>query len=164
MNRVKYFCAKIRLTLANRRANIAKNRMDKVIFSSRAKKEEIDCTYEVFLKRCRQQEKAAIMLKRAKNEIPGKPFLPVDLGIEQYTVLPKAAEKLTRHDVEVAVTRHRYGDWGAVSDRHWMNNNAGVKDPCGIIRSRYPLFGGGYFRVETDQRARTTKLYLDGEA
>ena len=45
-----------------------------------------------------------------------------------------------------------------------MNNNAGVKDPYGIIRSRYPLFGGGYFRVETDQRARTTKLYLDGEA
>lgn len=164
MNRIKFFFAKIRLALANRRANVAKELMDKVIRSSRAKTEEIDYTYENFLKRCKQQEKAAVMLKRAKNENPDKPFLKIDLGVEHYIVQPDVSNKVTRHDVEVAVTRHRYGDWGEVSDHHWLCNNEGAKDPCGIIRSRYPLFGGGYFSVETDKRARTTKLYLGGEA
>ena len=164
MNRIKYIFAKARLVLTTCRAKAAKDLMDKVIRSTKAKKEEIDYSYENFLNRCKQQEKAAVMLKRAKNENPNKPFLKVDLGVEHFTVLPDAANKLTRHDVEVAITRHRYGDWGEVSNHHWLCNNEGAKDPCGIIRSRYPLFGGGYFNVETDKRARTTKLYLGGEA
>ena len=162
MNRIKFFFAKIRLALANRRAIVAKGLMDKVIRSSRAKKEEIDYSYENFLKRCKQQEKAAIMLKRATNGNPDKPFLKIDLGIEHFTVLPDAANKLTRHDVEVAITRHRYGDWGEVSNHHWLCNNEGVKDSCGIIRSRYPLFGGGYFSVETDKRSKITRIGLEG--
>ena len=161
MNRIKFFFAKIRLALANRRAIVAKELMDKVIRSTRAKKEEID-SYENFLKRCKQQEKAAIMLKRATNGNPDKPFLKIDLGIEHFTVLPDAANKLTRHDVEVAITRHRYGDWGEVSNHHWLCNNEGVKDSCGIIRSRYPLFGGGYFSVETDKRSKITRIGLEG--
>lgn len=162
MNRIKFFFAKIRLALANRRAIVAKELMDKVIRSTRAKKEEIDYSYENFLKRCKQQEKAAIMLKRATNGNPDKPFLKIDLGIEHFTVLPDAANKLTRHDVEVAITRHRYGDWGEVSNHHWLCNNEGVKDSCGIIRSRYPLFGGGYFSVETDKRSKITRIGLEG--
>lgn len=164
MNRIKFFFAKIRLALANRRANIAKDLMDKVIRSSRAKTEEIDYAYENFLNRCRQREKAAVMLKRANNENSDKPFLKIDLGIEHYIVQPDVSGKITRHDALVAVTRHRYGDWGEVSDRQWFCNNNGVKDAGGIIRSRYMLFGGGYFSVETDKRAGTTKLYLGGEA
>ena len=162
MNRIKFFFAKIRLALANRRAIVAKGLMDKVIRSSRAKKEEIDYSYENFLKRCKQQEKAAVMLKRATNGTPDKPFLKVDLGIEHYIVLPDVADKITRHEAEVALTRHRYGDWGEVSNHHWLCNNEGVKDPCGIIRSRYPLFGGGYFSVETDKRSKITRIGLEG--
>lgn len=162
MNRINFFFAKIRLALANRRAIVAKGLMDKVIRSSRAKKEEIDYSYENFLKRCKQQEKAAVMLKRATNGTPDKPFLKVDLGIEHYIVLPDVADKITRHEAEVALTRHRYGDWGEVSNHHWLCNNEGVKDPCGIIRSRYPLFGGGYFSVETDKRSKITRIGLEG--
>lgn len=164
MNLIKFLFAKIRLALANRRAIVAKELMDKVIRSSRAKKEEIDFSYENFLKRCKQQEKAAVLLKRAKNENPDKPFLKIDLGIEHYIVQPDVANKITRHEAEVALTRHRYGDWGDVSVHHWLCNNEGAKDPCGIIRSRYPLFGGGYFNVETDKRAKITKMYLGGVA
>ena len=162
MNRIKFFFAKIRLALTNRRAIVAKELMDKVIRSTRAKKEEIDYSYENFLKRCKQQEKAAIMLKRATNGNPDKPFLKIDLGIEHYIVQPDVANKITRHEAEVAITRHRYGDWGEVSNHHWLCNNEGVKDPCGIIRSRYPLFGGGYFSVETDKRSKITRIGLEG--
>lgn len=164
MNFIKYFFAKVRLALATCRANTAKDLMDKVIASSRAKTEEIDYSYENFLKRCKQQEKAAVMLKRTKKGNPNKPFLNVDLGIEHFIVQPDVADKITRHEAEVALTRHRYGDWGDVSVHHWLCNNEGAKDPCGIIRSRYPLFGGGYFSVETDKRAKITKMYLGGVA
>ena len=164
MNRIKYIFAKARLVLTTCRAKAAKELMDKVIRSTKAKKEEIDYSYENFLKRCKQQEKAAVMLKRAKNENPDKPFLKIDLGIEHYIVQPDVSNKITRHEAEVALTRHRYGDWGDVSVHHWLCNNEGAKDPCGIIRSRYPLFGGGYFNVETDKRAKITKIYLGGVA
>lgn len=164
MNYIKYLFAKIRLTFATCKVNIAKGLMNKVIRSSRAKTEEIDNSFENFLKHCKKQEKAAVMLKRTKNKNPNKPFLDIDLGIEHFIVQPDVADKITRHEAEVALTRHRYGDWGDVSVHHWLCNNEGAKDPCGIIRSRYPLFGGGYFSVETDKRARTTKLYQGGEA
>lgn len=162
MNLIKFFFAKIRLTLANRKAIVAKKLMDKVIRSSRAKTEEIDYTYEKFLKRCKQQEKAAVMLKRAKNENPNKPFLSVDLEIEHFIVQPDAANKLTRHDIETAITRHRYGDWGEVSADLWRCNNAGVNYKYGVIRSRYSLFSGEHFCVETDKRTNTTRILLDG--
>lgn len=42
MNRIKYFFAKIRLVFTACRAKSAKDLMNKVIISSRAKKEEID--------------------------------------------------------------------------------------------------------------------------
>lgn len=164
MNHIKFFFAEIRLAFANRRANVAKELMDKVIAGSSAKKEEIDYSYENFLKRCKQQEKAAVMLKRAKNENPDKPFLKIDLGIEHYIIQPDIANKITRHEAEVALTRHRYGDWGDVSVHHWLCNNEGTKDPCGIIRSHYPLLNGGYLDVETDKGAKTTKMYPGGVA
>lgn len=164
MNYIKYLFAKIRLTFATCKVNIAKGLMNKVIRSSRAKTEEIDNSFENFLKHCKKQEKAAVMLKRTKNKNPNKPFLDIDLGIEHFIVLPDVADKITRHESIVAVTRHRYGDWGEVSGYNWLCNNEGAKDPCGIIRSRYPLFGGGYFSVETDKRAKITKMYLGGVA
>lgn len=163
MNRIKYFFAKIRLVFTACRAKSAKDLMNKVIISSRAKKEEIDYSYENFLKRCKQQEKAAVMLKRAKKENPGRPFLKVDLGIEHFNVSAVASNWINRLDIEKAITRHQYGDWGEVSEHHWLCNNEGVKDPCGIIRSCYLSAGNRYFFVETDKAAKTTNIYLGGE-
>ena len=164
MNRIKYFFAKIRLTLTTCRAKTAKKLMNKVIAGSRVKAEEIDYTYENFLKRCKQQEKAAVMMKRAKNENTDKPFLSVDLGIEHFIVQPDAANKLTRHDIETAITRHRYGDWGEVSADLWRCNNAGINYKYGVIRSRYSFFAGEHFYIETDKRTNTTRIYLDDVA
>lgn len=164
MNCIKCIFAKARLVLTTCRVKVAKKLMDKIIRSTKAKKEEIDYSYENFLNRCKQQEKAAVMLKRAKNENPDKPFLKIDLGIEHYIVQPDVANKITRHEAEAALTRHRYGDWGEVSVHHWLCNNEGAKDPCGIIRSHYQLLNGGYLDVETDKGAKITKMYPGGVA
>ena len=162
MNHIKYLIAKIRLFFAHNRASAAKEHMNNVIRSSRAAQDEIDDSYENFLKRCKQQEKAAIAVKRLRGD-SDNPILDVDLGVEHFVIAPSISGRITRLDAEVAVTRHRYGDWGEVTLQNWRSNNAEAKNPYGIIRSRYPLFGGGYFIVETDKRANRTEVYLDGE-
>lgn len=162
MNHIKYLIAKIWLFFAHNRANSAKERMNSVIRSSRAAQDEIDDCYENFLKRCKEQEKAAIAVKRLRCDTD-MPILDTDLGVEHYVVHSSVSGRITRLDAEVAVTRHRYGDWGEVTLQNWRSNNAEVSNPYGIIRSRYPLFGGGYFIVETDKRAGKTEVYLDGE-
>lgn len=161
MNYIKYLIAKIKLFFAHWRANSAKERMNSVIRSSRAAQDEIDDSYENFLTRCKEQEKAAVAVKRLSGD-SDNPILNIDLGIKHFILNPNLSERLTRLDAEVAVTRHRYGDWGEVTLQNWRSNNAEAGNPYGLLRSRYPLFGGGYFIVETDKRANRTELYLDG--
>ena len=162
MNHIKYLIAKIRLFFAHCRAVVAKDYMNKVVYYSRGAKNEIQDSYEHFLKRCKEQEKAAVAVKRLQGDTDN-PILDIDLGVEHYTLQANMSGRITRLDAEVAVTRHRYGDWGEVTLQNWRSNNAEVSNPYGIIRSRYPLFGGGYFIVETDKRVNKTEVYLDGE-
>ena len=162
MNYIKYLIAKIRLFFANCFAKSARTHMDKVIRSSRAAQDEIDGSYENFLKRCKRQEKAAVAVKRLRGD-SDMPILDIDLGVEHFIIRPNVSGRITRLDAEVAITRHRYGDWGDVTLQHWRGNNAEVSNPYGVICSRYPIFGGGYFIVETDKRTGRTELFLDGE-
>ena len=162
MNRIKYLIAKIKLFFAHCLANSAKERMNNVIRSSRAAQSEIDDSYENFLVRCKEQEKAAVAVKRLRGD-SDNPIMDIDLDVKHFILNPNLSKRLTRLDAEVAVTRHRYGDWGNVTLQNWRSNNAESSNPYGVIRSRYPLFGGGYFIVETDKRVNRTELYLDGE-
>ena len=162
MNYIKYLIAKIRLFYAHWRAVVAKDYMNKVVCYSRGAQGEIKDCYEKFLTRCKEQEKAAIAIKRLRPE-NDMPIMDIDLGVEHFIIQSNSSGKITRLDAEVAVTRHRYGDWGEVTIQNWRSNNAEANNPYGIIRSRYPLFGGGYFIVETDKRVNITEVYLDGE-
>lgn len=162
MNRIKYLIAKIRLFYAHCRVVVAKDHMTNLVCYSRGACDEIKDSYEVFLTRCKEQEKAAVAIKRLKPE-NDMPIMDIDLGVEHFIIQPKLSGNITRLDAEVAVTRHRYGDWGEVTLQNWRGNNAEASNPYGVIRSRYPLSSGGYFIVETDKRANRTELYLDGE-
>ena len=161
MNHIKYLIAKIRLFFAHLLTNSAKDHMNSVIRSSRAAQDEIDDSYENFINRCKEQEKAAVAVKRLRGD-SDNPILDIDLGIKHFTIKPSLSSRLTRLDAEVAVTRHRFGDWGEVTLQNWRSNNSEASNPYGLLRSRYPLFGGGYFIVETDKRVNRTELYLDG--
>lgn len=163
MDKIKYLFAKVCLVFASCRAKSAKDLMNKIIKSSKTATEEIDYTYENFIKRCKQQEKATIRVKRIKSKNTNKPILNIDLDIEHYIVQPDAADKLTRLDMETAITRHRYGDWGEVSIYEWLRNNQAAKESNGVICSRYPLFKGEYFLVKTDKSTRKlTEICMEG--
>ena len=162
MNHIKYLIAKTRLFYAHCRVAIAKDYMTNLVCYSRGAYDEITTSYDTFLKWCKQQEKAAIALKRLQCDAD-YPILDIDLGVEHFLIRSNSSGEITRMDAEVAVTRHRYGDWGEVTLQNWRCNNTEVSNPYGIIRSRYPLHGGGYFIVETDKRKCITEVYLDGE-
>lgn len=163
MNRVSYLAAKLRLYLARNQANTAKKNLNRVIRNSSAAADEISSSYERFLAESRKQEQCAIDLKRIKNERSKRPLMKISLNTGNFTVLPKAAEKLTQFDVEMALTRHQNGDWGRVSEARWQKNNEAARAGIGKICSGYPLFGNGFFFVETDLAKEKTRVFLKEE-
>lgn len=147
MTLIKYAIAKIRLVFASASAKASKNSMNKVIKNSRAATEEIEDSYENFLMQCKKQEKAKVELKKIQRRTSSRPILDTDLGIIHYIVSPQIADDLTRFDIEMAVTRHRYGDWGKVTPAQWLKNNEAVLSSKGDICSKHSLHGKGYFVI-----------------
>lgn len=158
MNLIKYIIAKLRLSIATANAQASKNSMNKVIKSSKAAKEEIDDSYDNFLKQCKKQEKARIGLKRIQRESGNRPILNADLGTVHYVVSPEIADKLTRFDIEMAVTRHRYCDWGKVNLATWKSNNDAVIGHKGVICSKHSLYGNGFFIIEGNVNSNTVNV------
>ena len=158
-----YLFAKTRLLCAGFAVSIARVRMNRILKSSRGVESKIDRSYENFLKKCKSREKEAVNLKRLKNVKTGKPILKLDLEIEHYIVNPQLASKITRLEAEMALVRHRYGDWGECDIACWRENNKKAKMKNGIVRSRYPLLKNGFFIVETDRKNRIAVMYPEGE-
>lgn len=158
MTLIKYAIAKIRLVFATASAKASKDSMNKVIKSSKAATEEIDEVYENFLTQCKKQEKAKIQLKRFQRKPTSRPILDTDLGIIHYIVSPYVAGKLTRFDIEMAVTRHRYGDWGKVTPAQWKRNNEAVLGRQGDICSKHSLNGNEYFVIEGKAGSTTVNV------
>ena len=164
MNRIAYYWAKLRLWWASSRAKVSKQNMNRIISSTRSASEEITRSYEHFLDRSKEQERCAVALKRIQYRGTLCPILRTELHTDPYLVLPYAAEKLTRFDVEMALTRHRYGDWGARDACDWQINNSRVQNGAGAVRSQYRLLGGGYFYVETDLGVGKTQVFVQEDS
>ena len=164
MKKMAFCFAKMRLKLAGFFVNVAKIRMNRVIHNSRAAKEEIEQSYEKFLKRCKCKEKAAVEFKRLQRKNSDRPILKTDLGVEHYIISADLSDRITRLEAERAITRHRYGDWGEISRQSWWENNRKAGKGEGAICSRYPLFGKGFFLVESRQKGNAAFLSLEGES
>ncbi len=164
MNYLQYSLAKIRLQVTSICARFAKFHLESTIKNTRGAQGTIHHRYEVFLSCCKQQEKAAVLLRRVASQNLCTPLLNVDLGIQHYMVKPALAKVSTRMDTELAITRHRYGDWGDVSSAQWLANNKALGQADGQVLSRYPLYGGGYFLVFTDLKRGRTHMRLECES
>ncbi len=164
MKHVTILSAKLRLKLTRFRVKIAKNRMNREFRSARTEKAKMGNRYERFLACCKEQERAAVTLKRLVSRRSDTPILKTDLGVEHYIIQPDLADKITRLEAETALTRHRYGDWGYLSRRRWRENNEKVIRGDGILRSRYPLYGKGFFVVETDRSRKVAVMYAEGKS
>lgn len=161
MKKIKLLFLKFRLLWTTVGAQVAEKIMNKVINSTKAAEDEMDFCYENFIRRAKQQAKAQVEYLREIGRPDGNPQIDVDLGVEHYIVKPDLAGKITRFDMETALTRHRYGDWGDVTNFSWVINNSYAKNRCGTIRSRYSINDNEHFIVKTDMDSRRTEMFME---
>lgn len=163
MNYIGYLWLKIRLLFIRMRVNTAKKYMLSGIQSSRHTTGNIDRSYRQFLDLSLRQEELAVALRRIARKNTDRPMLHVKIDTGRVCVSPEAQNLLTDFDKEMALIRHRNGDWGETSIPNWQDNNEAVRSDTGKLLSRYPCHSGGFFLIETNRRIPKTHIRLEGE-
>lgn len=163
INPIEYLTIKIRLFLASRRTAAAKRAMEQSIQHTRSATEDIDQSYIRFLDKARQQEVLAVKLRQLQKKQSPYPILDVRVDTGSVSLTGPAETDLTKLDVELALTRHRHGDWGNADPCQWRTNNRAVLAASGSIRSLYNCFGNKRFQIMTDCDRQTTQICMEGE-
>lgn len=163
MNYIGYIWLKIRLLFIRMRVNTAKKHMLSGIQSSRHTTGNIDRSYRQFLDLSSRQEELAVAIRRITHKNTDFPMLNVKIDTGNVCVSPEAKKLLTDFDKDMALIRHRNGDWGETSIPKWRSNNEAVSFGMGKLRSRYPCRSGGFFFIETDLCIPKTVIKLGSE-
>lgn len=163
MNYISYLWVKIRLLFIRLRVNAAKKHMLSGIQNSHYTTGNIDRSYRQFLGLSARQEELAVAIRRIAHKNTDCPMLSVKIDTGRVCVSPEAQNLLTDFDKEMALTRHRNGDWGEPTEQNWRDNNEAVRYKMGKLLSRYPHHNGGFFLIETDLRTPKTIIRLEGE-
>ena len=163
MNPILFLITKIRLFFAICRKRAAKKTLQSAISISQAASEGVNEYFKHFLDVSLKCEKLAVEYKRLKSLKTEKPLLKVSLPLGCVQTSSKSEIALTKLDIETALTRHRYGDWGELTAGQWQRNNNIAKSGKGIVRSCYEYHGGNKFYIDTCMPGGDTLLHLEGE-
>lgn len=163
MNYISYLWFKIRLLFIRLRVNAAKKHMLSGIQNSHYTTGNIDRSYRQFLDLSERQEELAVAVRRITHKNTNFPMLNVKIDTGIVSISPEAQNLLTDFDKEMALTRHRNGDWGEPTAQNWRDNNEAVRYEMGKLLSRYPHHDGGFFLIETDLRIPKTNIRLEEE-
>lgn len=163
INPFEYLSTKIRLFIAVKRTAAAKKVMEHSIQHTRNATADIDQSYNCFLEKARQQEVLAVKLRRLQRRKSLYPILDVQVNAGSVTLTGPAEKELTKLDMELALTRHRHGDWGGADPIQWKANNRAAQSSAGFIRSLYDCFGNKRFCILTDCDKHTTQICMEGE-
>lgn len=164
INPFEYLLTKIRLFIASKRTVAAKKAMENSIQHTRNATADIDHSYNCFLEKAKQQEVLAVKLKRLQRTKSSYSILNISLNTGSVTMTGPAEKELTKLDAELALTRHRCGDWGKADLTQWQANNKAARFGVGSIRSLYDCFGDKQFCVITDCDKQTTRICMEDEA
>lgn len=164
MNLICYLWATLWLFFSARRTAFAKRRMKSATQNSHDVTSRWDKEYMRFLIMSSLQEKMVVLCKRYSRRGTDYPILKVNLNLGIICVSPRAIMALTGLDMELGLTRHKYGDWGIVPSTAWYDNNKAVKSGEGRLLSRYRYNDfEDAFLIETDLKTHKTDIRLRGE-
>lgn len=163
MNPILFLITKIRLFFAICRKKAAKKTLNSAIAISRAASGGVNDYYNRFLEISLKCERLAVEYKRLKSLKTERPLLQVCLPLGNIETSSQSEVELTKLDIETALTRHKYGDWGELSETQWLRNNNIAKSGEGIVRSCYEYHDGNRFYVDTCMPGGDTLLHLEGE-
>lgn len=80
----------------------------------------------------------------------------LQLGLVSITARAQAA--LSEEDVNVALLRHHYGDWGTVGTEDWQANDEALKRDARILSSYIDRSGEKFWIITEADRSATTVL------
>lgn len=163
MNLILFFITRIRLSFAICKRHAAKRTLSSAISISQAASTGVNEYFERFIDISNQCEKLAVEYKRLKSLNSDKPLLKVCLELGNVETSSKSDVILTKLDIETALTRHKYGDWGELNERQWQRNNKIAQAGMGIVRSCYENHSGNRICVDTCMPSGDTLLHLENE-
>lgn len=161
MNRIHYILTKLRLRLMARRVKTAKTKMLASIHTTKQATDRTNRDYRRFLSLSTKREQLAVTLRRLLSEESTKPLLKIKINTGRVSIVPNAKDALTVYDTEMALTRHRNGDWGELTESGWRHNNRNARTYSGKLLSRYRYHGEHFFLVETDFDRKRTVIRLE---
>ena len=148
MNPILFLITKIRLAFAICRKRAAKRTLTTAIGISQTASDAVSEYFNRFLEISLDCE---------------RPVLKICLPMGNVETSSKSEIALTKLDIETALTRHKYGDWGELTVGQWERNNNIAKSGEGIVRSCYEYHGGNKFYIDTCMPGGDTLLHLEGE-
>lgn len=163
MKYIGYLLIKIRLLFIQVWVHSAKKRVLSEIQNSRDTTVDVNRSYRQFLDLSARQEQLTVALRRIARKNTNRPIPNVKIDTGSVSVSPEAQNFLTDFDQEMALTRHRNGDWGEPAAQNWWDNNEAARSGKGKLLSRYPYHGGRFFLIETDLRIPKTHIRLEDE-
>lgn len=164
MNYFAYWWTKLRLRAAGYAVRLAKKQVLLDIQNSYRVTMLLENPYQRFIRLSAKREELAVRLKRLSGQTDGRP--PI-LGIRFDTgeiALAETAEDIPLYDQRMALVRHQNGDWGAVTDRKWNENNRNLQNGRGIVCSLYLSGNCRLFRLETDLANSKTTIRWERES
>jgi len=75
---------------------------------------------------------------------------------------PGAMERTTPMERQVALLRHRQGDWGDVGTKDWQSNDWACRNDARLL-SAYHTIDGTKFWIITEADRSATTILLPGE-
>ena len=163
MNLIMFYIVKIRLFFAICRKNAAKKTLQTAVDFSRSASENVTLYFERMLQVSLECERLAVEYKRLKSKNTEKPLLKLCLSMGEVVTSSKSEIALTKLDIETALVRHKYGDWGELTINEWKRNNRIAETGDGIIHSCYNHHGGTNICIDTCMPSGDTLLRMEGE-
>lgn len=163
MNPILFLITRIRLFFAICRKRAAKKTLQSAISISQAASEGVNEYFNRFMEISLKCERLAVEYKRLRSFKTDRPLLKVALPLGNVETSSKSEVALTKLDIETALTRHKFGDWGELSILQWQRNNRIALAGEGVVRSCYEYKDGNRFYVDTCMPGGDTLLHLEGE-
>ncbi len=161
MTFLNYLFTRTCLFFASVRSAAAKRRVLSALQSTRTATGCMGASYERFLLCAADRENLAVRLKRCMRKKEKPPILNKQIDTGTLSIPDTVKQRLTRYEVEMALTRHRCCDWGEIDDRQWQVNNRHAQLGCGKVSSVFDGASGSALRITTDLSAKTTQLLME---
>lgn len=82
----------------------------------------------------------------------------VQFSLGQTVITPGALESLNPDDINAALRRHERGDWGAISEDDWAENEISLENGFRLLSTYRDRKGTIFWIISEGDRSATTVL------